>query len=229
MKRSLLMMALVGFILGLGACGSAPKTDDDGVNKARAEAKLAELIRKQDEIKAQHGQDLDSNVYFQRSIELRKLSQEALVAGDYEAAYNYAHEGIIELDKFRSNEAILLAETRARDARQRGLNSKNPDKFAEILSLIETAKTKFRLQDYKGSLEESTRALELLDLLFGGDSSVDRYTVVRGDSLWKIAGRNEIYNDNFAWPRIYMANKSRLRDPNNPDLIFPDQVFAIPR
>ncbi len=174
-------------------------------------------------------QDLESNQYFQRSMELRRLSQEALTNGDYEAAYNYAREGIIELDKYRSNNAILLAEARARDARQRGLHTKDPDKFAEILALIETAKTKFRLLDYEGSIEESTRALELLDELFGGDNSVDRYTVVPGDSLWRIAGRPQIYNDNFAWPRIYMANKSRFRDPNNPDLIFPDQIFAIPR
>ncbi len=55
MKRRILWLALVGFILGLGACGSAPKTDDDGVAKARAEAELAELIRQQEEIRAQYG------------------------------------------------------------------------------------------------------------------------------------------------------------------------------
>lgn len=55
MKRYTRRIALVLFILGLGACGSAPKTDDDGVAKARAEAELAELIRQQNEIQAQHG------------------------------------------------------------------------------------------------------------------------------------------------------------------------------
>jgi nucleoid-associated protein YgaU len=52
------------------------------------------------------------------------------------------------------------------------------------------------------------------------------YTVVRGDSLWRISGRPPIYNNPFMWPLIYKANRDKIRDP---DLIYPRQVFAIPR
>lgn len=50
------------------------------------------------------------------------------------------------------------------------------------------------------------------------------YTVVRGDSLWRISGKPEIYDDPYRWPLIYKANADRIRDA---DLIYPGQVFTI--
>jgi len=52
------------------------------------------------------------------------------------------------------------------------------------------------------------------------------YTVTRGDYLWKIAAKDDIYGNPFAWIRIYTSNRDQIK---NPDLIFPDQVFSIPR
>ena len=54
----------------------------------------------------------------------------------------------------------------------------------------------------------------------------ERYRVQRGDTLWGISGREQIYNDPFMWPLIYKANSQQIRDP---DLIFPRQIFVIPR
>ncbi len=52
------------------------------------------------------------------------------------------------------------------------------------------------------------------------------HVVKKGECLWKIAEYKEIYNDPFMWPLIYRANKDKIKDP---DLIFPKQVFRIPR
>ena len=52
------------------------------------------------------------------------------------------------------------------------------------------------------------------------------YTVVRGDYLWKIAAKEDIYNNPFAWIRIFSTNSDQIK---NPDLIYTDQVFSIPR
>ncbi|RMH61749.1 MAG: LysM peptidoglycan-binding domain-containing protein [Calditrichaeota bacterium] len=52
------------------------------------------------------------------------------------------------------------------------------------------------------------------------------YTVERGDYLWKIAAKPDIYGDAYAWMRIYTSNADQIKDP---DLIFPDQVLTIPR
>jgi nucleoid-associated protein YgaU len=64
----------------------------------------------------------------------------------------------------------------------------------------------------------------------GKSSGSGDYTVrlipERRDCLWRIAGYSEIYGDPFRWPEIYSANKQEIKDP---DLIYPGQVFQIPR
>jgi len=54
----------------------------------------------------------------------------------------------------------------------------------------------------------------------------DPYTVVVGDYLWKISGKQEIYDDPIQWMRIYSYNKDQINDP---DLIFPEQILKIQR
>ena len=54
----------------------------------------------------------------------------------------------------------------------------------------------------------------------------DEYTVIRGDYLWKIAGKDDIYDDPYQWIRIYTYNKDQIK---NPDLIYADQIFKIQR
>jgi nucleoid-associated protein YgaU len=49
------------------------------------------------------------------------------------------------------------------------------------------------------------------------------YTVVKGDSLSKIAKR--LYGDANRWNQIFEANKDKIKDP---DLIYPGQVLKIP-
>lgn len=52
------------------------------------------------------------------------------------------------------------------------------------------------------------------------------YDVVKGDSLWKISKKDNIYADPFMWPLIYKANKDKIKNPN---LIYPKQNFKIER
>ncbi|MCP4399303.1 MAG: DUF4398 domain-containing protein [bacterium] len=52
------------------------------------------------------------------------------------------------------------------------------------------------------------------------------HVVIKGESLWWIAEYKQIYDDPFQWPVIFKANRSQIKDP---DLIFPDQRFVIPR
>jgi nucleoid-associated protein YgaU len=46
------------------------------------------------------------------------------------------------------------------------------------------------------------------------------------DCLWNIAKKPEIYNDPFAWPKIWRANGDQIK---NPDLIYPGQVLTVPK
>jgi hypothetical protein len=51
-----------------------------------------------------------------------------------------------------------------------------------------------------------------------------KYVVKKGDSLWKIAGK--VYHNPLKWPRIYRANKEKIKNPNR---IFANQVLIIPQ
>ncbi len=54
----------------------------------------------------------------------------------------------------------------------------------------------------------------------------ETYTVKKGDCLWNIAGSSEVYGNPLMWPKIYEANRNKIK---NPDLIYPDQILIIPR
>ena len=51
------------------------------------------------------------------------------------------------------------------------------------------------------------------------------YTVLRNDNLWNIARSEDIYDNAYLWPRIYLENRDKIR---HPDLIYPDWVLQIP-
>ena len=48
------------------------------------------------------------------------------------------------------------------------------------------------------------------------------------DCFWNIAGYPFVYNDPRQWKRLFDANKNKMEDPNNPDLIHPNMVLDIP-
>jgi hypothetical protein len=54
----------------------------------------------------------------------------------------------------------------------------------------------------------------------------DTWKVYRGESLWRIASYPEVYGKGTEWPKIYRENRDQIKDP---DLIFPNQIFRIPR
>ncbi len=53
--------------------------------------------------------------------------------------------------------------------------------------------------------------------------SMDSYVVKRGDSLWKISGKDKVLGDAFRWPLLYKANRDQIEDP---DLIEPKQDLS---
>ncbi len=60
----------------------------------------------------------------------------------------------------------------------------------------------------------------------GKPAAAGLYEVQRGDYLWRIARKPDIYGDPYAWIKIYTYNRDQINDPN---LIYPNQTFRIPR
>jgi len=51
------------------------------------------------------------------------------------------------------------------------------------------------------------------------------YRKVKTDCLWRIAERDDIFGNPYLWPKIWRANRKIIQ---NPDLIYPGQILAIP-
>ena len=58
----------------------------------------------------------------------------------------------------------------------------------------------------------------------GAGGGVNSYSVVRGDNLWSISGKDDVYADPYQWPLIYKTNRDKIKDA---DLIYPGQTFDI--
>jgi nucleoid-associated protein YgaU len=50
------------------------------------------------------------------------------------------------------------------------------------------------------------------------------YTVVKGDSLWRIAGKSDVYGNSYQWPLLYKANADKIK---HADKIYPKQSFDV--
>ena len=58
----------------------------------------------------------------------------------------------------------------------------------------------------------------------GAAGGVSSYSVVRGDNLWSISGKDDVYADPYQWPLIYKTNRNKIKDA---DLIYPGQVLDV--
>src|SRR3990167_3059632 len=86
---------------------------------------------------------------------------------------------------------------------------------AEAKAAEEAAKAE---EETRAKAKEEAKAAEALERA--------SHEVVKGESLWKIAKHKDVYENPFMWPIIYKANHDKINDP---DLIYPKQVFSIPQ
>lgn len=101
------------------------------------------------------------------------------------------------------------------------------DEMESLEKRVEKAK-----MNVYSALDESVEKLDEIDNLLQRINSKmpepasDIYTVMRGDYLWKISGKEDIYADPYQWVKIWSANRAQI---DNPDLIFPEQKLDVPR
>lgn len=73
--------------------------------------------------------------------------------------------------------------------------------------------------------EPETQTADTQTGMLGPDTgSMSEYAVVRGDNLWDISAKSEIYGNPYQWPLIYKTNSNQIEDA---DLIYPGQVLDI--
>jgi nucleoid-associated protein YgaU len=138
------------------------------------------------------------------------------------------------LGSSRAEDEAFKKQIQALRADVSALLSMSPDEIYRRKSELQGFKD--RLAELRSNnlalLSDNMAALDNIESMImqaeekGKPAQPDTYTVNRGDYLWRIAGMNDIYGDPYAWSRIYTSNRDQIKDP---DLIFPAQIFQIPR
>ncbi len=135
----------------------------------------------------------------------------------------------------------IRAELLEEVARSEGLRQER-DRLAEDMEALQDISSdralkiealEFQVEELERALLAEARQAEIAAIPGGvsgpagpGTGEVMTYLVRKDDSLWKIAGKPEIYNDPYRWLLLYHANRDQIFLP---DLIYPGMVLLVPR
>jgi nucleoid-associated protein YgaU len=218
-KYGLLILLIAAFMLSI--TGSAFAAD-----KMTYEEYQIQLQKYKDrEAVALAAIDVEQSVI--DSLRARISEVEAEIAATWDAIY-----ALLKVSK--DDMLAFLKEIEALEGRVNDLARLSPDNLlqraSELDELAEAVKVlqddiRALLSEPRSRLERLAARIEALKASLPKPKH-DMYVVLRGDYLWKISGKPQIYDDPWKWMRIYSANRDEIRDP---DLIYPDQRLVIPR
>lgn len=183
------------------------------------------------------------NVYQKLAEEYAVKADKALDAGDYDLAIEYSEkaaenaalsEEFIRNMRKRAEAEALLAKAKERldYARKIGADENYPVAFNAASDYYDEAVDALDSEDYDNA---SYLAQKVLDTLSGikGLYGLPKFYIVQPweitrDCLWNISGRSYVYNNPWLWENLYHANREKLPDPDNPNLILPGMKLEIP-
>jgi HEPN domain-containing protein len=178
-----------------------------------------------------------NNEFFLESVRLNKLALETYEYGDYDASAGFAQEAIrfAELsDEYVSTQLIAEAERLLAWADANNIATRYPGNYNESKNFYDASVEAHSNEQWAESIEAAIKSIEIIAAFqSGGSAPLPRqYTVRTWDSvrdcLWNIAGYPWVYGEPRRWRELYEANRSKLPEPNNPDLIEPGFVLDIP-
>ncbi|NBC31035.1 MAG: hypothetical protein GVY29_13710 [Spirochaetes bacterium] len=230
LKRLVLTILLLGAVMV--AASSQSLLDDP---------EYRELINRLEELQAQAQTAVDEGRYgeaVELSSEARQVAQEA---------EEYAEQRVLA---FRANGWINRATERYALAERYRAEVRYPKAWNRATEQLDTATERFADREYQPSINAAQTVISALEVVdpppavvreqesaepeaAEEEAELPRYYIVRliperRDSFWRIAEYDFVYGNPFMWQVLYEANKEKLRDPENPDLIHPGQRFVIP-
>lgn len=184
-------------------------------------------------------QDIRNNKFFLESLRLTKLAQDTFEFGDYDASAGFAEEAIryAQLsDEYVADQLIAEAKRLLDWANVNNIAGRYPDEYEESKNYYDTAVAAYSDEEWTEAGDAAIKSIEIL-AAFEAESNralqlPRQYTVrswtVEKDCLWNIAGYPWVYGEPRRWRDLYEANRSKMPDPNNPNLIEPGMVLDIP-
>ncbi len=184
-----------------------------------------------------------NNPYQREARRYTILAQQAFDEGEYEQATQYSAEAIknAELSEAYIEKALARAQaerdmnaarSRLKWAERIGADRQWPDQIAAAGQAIAAGTEAFDQENYTLTSEYAQQALDALASVREITPLPKYYTVhlysQTGDCYWNISANPAVYNNPLIWRNLYEANRSRMKNPNNPDLILPGMVIEIP-
>ncbi|MDR0656691.1 MAG: LysM peptidoglycan-binding domain-containing protein [Treponema sp.] len=199
--------------------------------------------------------NIRNNQYYIESVRLNRMAKQTYDEGDYDASANYAAEALryaqlsdeyvaLQLKIKEANDAISAAKARIDWVVSVGAAKNYPGEYAQAQDYYNASLEDRKAEKWESAAEKARRVINTLANVKAPAQTVTeqpkpsrtplpaRYTVrpwaVSKDCLWNIAGRPWAYGDPTKWRLIYNANRARMPQPDNPDLIEPGMVLDIP-
>ena len=184
-----------------------------------------------------------NNPYYRESLRYKALAEDAFEYGDYDAAATYAAEALknaqlsydyinLQLTIKSAQDALVAAKSRLDWATSIGADKTYPKQYSDAQSAYGEASQALTEERWQDSLAASQRVLNALASVQQLAPLPARYTVrpwaQTKDCFWNISGYAFVYGDPTKWKLLYEKNKTKLRQPDNPNLIHPGLVIDIP-
>ncbi|MER3523643.1 MAG: hypothetical protein C4326_06120 [Ignavibacteria bacterium] len=212
------VIAIVSLLVAVGSAQEKMSKDDwqREVNrytqmKTDLQAKLADVNRKIESLQAD-SRRLDADYTTCKNELYAMVGSNAEEAAAFGREIEAAENGAIELLRLSDTELMQRsADVSALAAKAKGFRENK-------LSLLPEFSDRLDALDQKiASLQRALAGAEKWYTV--GTWARDR------DCLWNIAKKKDIYNNAWLWPKIWMGNKDKIK---NPDLIYPGQKLRVP-
>jgi len=184
-----------------------------------------------------------NNTYQKLADEYEKKAQVAFDAGEYDDAVEYSKKAAENaalskayidamMARWNAEEQMKLAQNKIKWAEGIGCEKTFPMAFTAAKEAYANAEGSFNKEDFAAAENFAKAAISALDGVYQV-TPLPEFYIVRPwaetkDCFWNISGRPYVYNNPLLWENLYQENKSKIPQPNNPNLIMPGMKMKIP-
>lgn len=184
-----------------------------------------------------------NNTYQKMADEYTRKAQNALDAGEYVLAEEYAakaeenarlSEEFVKKMLAKSECDVLMKQAAKKLEYAKSVNAERnfPMAYSSAQKSYASAQEAYGTEDYATASAFARKVLEALADI-KEITPLPEFYVVRPwaetrDCYWNISGRPYVYDNPLLWENLYQANKSNMPRPNDPNLILPGMKMKIP-
>ena len=200
---------------------------------------------------------LTENPNYRKALDMQRMAQQSYDSGDYQKATEYSKqaeelsrialaESEIQRMRWMANSYKNRAAERIAFGEKNHAATRYPDLWTQAKASYAVAQQTFDAESYQASVDAS---MKVIDFMAGVEPkqkvaaapvpkpaaskalpAVYEVRLIESarDCFWRIAEYSFVYGDPWKWRLLYEANKDKLPDPNNPDLILPGMLMTIP-